>query len=222
MEVGTQNPAPRAPGAITFCLMSDQDPDTGKFGPNNRAAVGRRSPGAAKDVPCPEGLKARGLESTWLDLVKMSKKGNYSAASKLLDLTREYGDDPTSKPGAAVDHRYDGIPDETAVLLRELDVGIADTVHRYEIGLPCADIEVLIAETAIAVREGGARSAQVVELTKATVPIVQDIRQRKGSDHEPSKPTTPSRGGTTPSSRAAPSGGLAHANRPAGGSPAAG
>lgn len=158
------------------------------FLPGNQAAVGRKDPvrpEKPEDVPCPEGLKARGLGGTWVDLVKQSKKGNYSASSKLIELAREYGDDPTSKPGVGVDHRYDGIPDETAALLRELDVGIADTVHRFEIGLPCADIEILIAETAIAVREGGARSARVVELTKATVPIVQALRKRKGSSDEP-------------------------------------
>jgi hypothetical protein len=198
--------------------MPDKDPKTGKLLPGHRLTVGRKNPvrpEKPEDVPCPEGLKARGLAGTWVDLVKQSKKGNYSATSKLIDLAREYGDDPTSKPGAAVDHRYDGIPDETAALLRELDVGIADTVHRYEIGLPCADIEVLIAETAIAVREGGARSARVVELTKATVPIVQQLRKQKGLNDEQKQPTTQSR--QTPNNRSQPAG-LAHAKRPATGS----
>jgi hypothetical protein len=178
-----------------------QGPKSGRFAPGNKlwkrreekAATAEEEARALKEeeetmiarTPCPTGLVARGLESIWVELVRHAHRGNVSALSRIFKLSEQYGGTPGKADSDDVDHRYDGIPDETAVLLRELDVGIADTIHRYEIGLPCADIEVLIAETAIAVREGGARSARVVELARETVPIVQKLREQKGAERSP-------------------------------------
>lgn len=157
------------------------------FLPGNQAAVGRAQPERPEkpeDVPCPEGLKARGLEGAWVDLVKQSKKGNHSATSKLVEWSKEFGGDISKADSDAVDHRYDGFPDEVADLLRELDMGIADVVHRYELGFVCEDIEILIAETAIAVREGGARCAAVQRWRRVAIEAVRKLEEQKGNDDE--------------------------------------
>lgn len=157
------------------------------FQKGNKLAVGHgppRKPESPEDVVCPLALVARGMGGLWLDQVKLAKKGNQQALTKVWELLEKYGGDPKKADSDAVDHRYDGFPDEVADLLRELDMGIADVVHRYELGFCCEDIEILIAETAIAVREGGARCAAVQRWRRVAIEAVCKLKEQKGSDDE--------------------------------------
>ena len=71
---------------------------------------------------------------------------------------------------------YQGLPAPTAELLRQLDLGLSEVIHRGELGLTLDPIEQLIFETAQTVRAGGARSVRVKHLELATVPVLDELR----------------------------------------------
>lgn len=151
---------------------------------------GRRRAGLLH-IPCPEPLKGHGMSPAWSQLCADAGAGVAGALGRLFEMQEKYAPIPVVvKPEdrPTFDSRYDGLPDEAAVLCQELDIGVADCVHRFELGLPCADIEVLLAQTAIAIRDQGCRSSPVSRWAGVLIREVQEHREQTG------KPTGRTRG----------------------------
>lgn len=164
----------------------------GEFLPGTRPGPGRPKAKEPEplDIPCPEPLKRHGMLAAWQQLCADAATGVPGALNRVIDLTEKYApplvpSKPADRP--TFDSRYDGLPDETAELCQELDIGVADTVHRFELGLPLADIELLLAQTALAIRDQGHQSAEASRWAGVLIREVEVHREQTG------RPTSPTR-----------------------------
>ncbi len=199
-----QQPAIRPDGAVTTdelttnAGMESDDPninalgmatdkgggdlvDAGRVQRLERVSIGKHT------IPPPGKMQAAGLSGLWFRLMRLIDKGGpagSTALSKALDMwmryaTPEQQGDMADLGGAKVEERYASLPDEVGVLLRELDVDISRTIERYRRRLPCCDIEVLIAETALAVgKPGTLPSAKSKRLKAVVVEYVREMREK--------------------------------------------
>ena len=146
----------------------------GQFLPGNTVSIGNKGGGRPSfSVPCPEGLKAIGMEGLWRRLVKSASGGDKGSLHRIFELTEKHGLDGQ---GGRLEHlkKYGGIRVDAASLLYSLDCDLESLVRRYERGLPCSDVEVLIAESALSMV--GPRHHAKTVLADRLVAEVQELR----------------------------------------------
>lgn len=123
------------------------------------------------DIKCPQSLIDGGMEGVWQALARRAVSGDKSAQSELIRwykhesgsggavgmaeaaLALAGGVCPPALP-VARPAQPGGLPPGSVALLAELDLEIAYVVRRYEMGLPCHDVEILLAETQLATDAG--------------------------------------------------------------------
>lgn len=184
-----QDPEPMADEPATSSrTVPGQDPVTGRLLPGHqigRRAKERKDRLRAELYACPSALEGRGLGGLWELQVKAAEKGSAPALSKLWDLIHKYGmEEERASSGIALGERYAGLPDEVGQVLRELDMGIAEVVHRGTVGLPMSDVEQLIFETAQALRAHGPKCVAVTRWRGVLIREIQELREQKGSDDD--------------------------------------
>lgn len=127
-----------------------------------------------------------------------AKEGDRQAMKQLVEWTEKYegkGNDVNSLDADSEDNAcYQGLPAPTAELLRQLDLGLAEVIHRGELGLTLDPIEQLIYETAQTVRAGGARSVKLQRLELATVPVLEELKCRHANNMTDSNQAKPNDG----------------------------
>ncbi len=174
----------------------------GQFKPGNNEWTRRGDKKAqAEAITCPPSLKADGMEPIWRALARRAVRGDKDAQTQLVRL---YKQSQTVKPEpiavealpTAQPAGVSALPGSTQELLDDLALEIAYVVRRYEMGMPCHDVEILLAETHIACQEG---SEQGRKRRGHIAAILTDMlaEARAQAVHDPVPGPTPAPAGET-------------------------
>ena len=158
-----------APGA--------QRPTVHRFGGGNTFAskevkAAARAKKGVSTLVCPAELQ--GIKAVWMRLVKQARKGDATAGIKLIELYTKYAIKGPTLPSHLA--KYQGVSPDAAALLHSLDCDLESLVRRYGQGLPCSDVEVLVAESALSMV--GPRPMGKGAMVDVTVALVQELRDK--------------------------------------------
>ena len=126
-------------------------------------------------LTCPDALL--GIQAVWVKLARLARKGDIQAGLKLIELAGKYGG--TAEPVKPKHlESYVGIPPVVGQVLYSLDCTLEQLVRRVQAGLPCSDVEQLIANVVLSLNGSATPLAPKSKLASLVVDVVSDAREK--------------------------------------------